>query len=64
MKMYYSIHDQDDWKIASYVLTIYNDVLTCVKYHDPDFIAMVERALLQLLAHCPLQVSKVENEGD
>ncbi|KAI7900013.1 sister chromatid cohesion C-terminus-domain-containing protein [Cokeromyces recurvatus] len=45
-----------DWTKAHYVLTIYRDVLPYMKYHAPEFIQSVERLLMQLLSHCPLNL--------
>ncbi|OAD68960.1 hypothetical protein PHYBLDRAFT_172796 [Phycomyces blakesleeanus NRRL 1555(-)] len=56
LEPYLSITEEDDWRIARYVLMIYRDVLPRRRYHDPDFVAQVEQALQQLLSRCPLDM--------
>ncbi|KAI9313164.1 sister chromatid cohesion C-terminus-domain-containing protein [Dichotomocladium elegans] len=53
LQPYLSITKVSDWYMAHYVLNIYKDVLPRQKYHDPDFIAILERILFDLIGACP-----------
>ncbi|KAI9494015.1 sister chromatid cohesion C-terminus-domain-containing protein [Zychaea mexicana] len=57
LQPYLSVSEQDDWPLARHVLNIYEDVLPRIKYHDPDFIALIERVLIQLVGTSPLEVT-------
>ncbi|KAI8137408.1 sister chromatid cohesion C-terminus-domain-containing protein [Fennellomyces sp. T-0311] len=57
LQPYLSVSEQDDWILARHVLNIYEDVLPRIKYHDPDFIALLERVLVQLVGISPPEVT-------